>query len=343
MNKILFCGSFFPGSTSVHRLNAVRTLNYDVIAFNLNCIKNDFILLIDKFLNKLKFQTMNSFLQNRGLLKLSSDINPFILWIDKGININPLILNHIKIKINNAKLIHYSPDDIMNPSHQTKNYRACVPIYDLHVTTKSYNVDELYTLGAKRVMFVNNAYAPEIHKPYLLTREEIDRYSADVCFIGAPEKERANSINYIAQNGIKITVWGNNWNKFLINHNNITIKKGWFADEEYCKIICASKINLAFLRKVNRDLQTTRTMEIPACGGFMLAERTTEHLQLFKEDEEAAFFSNDEELRRKIEFYLSNEEERKRIALNSFNRCKESRYDNITMVKKVLEYITDEK
>ena len=107
------------------------------------------------------------------------------------------------------------------------------------------------------------------------------------------------------------------------------------------KLFVQQKLILAFLRKVNRDLQTTRTMEIPACGGFMLAERTEEHLNLFKEDKEAVFFSDDTELKSKIEYYLMNENERKTIALNGLKRCKESGYDNITMVSKVIHYLIE--
>lgn len=40
---------------------------------------------------------------------------------------------------------------------------------------------------------------------------------------------------------------------------------------------------------MNYDLQTTRTMEIPACGSLLMAERTIEHEELFKDEEEAVF------------------------------------------------------
>lgn len=337
-NNILFIGSFFSGSTSIHRLNAVSQVSDNVSSLNQRVLKSSILILFDRILNKIIKKNINTVLLNNSIIAAAN--NPLtLIWLDKVLHIYPSTIKLIRDRLPEIKFIHYSPDDMMNPANQTEYYLSCIPVYDLHVTTKSYNVDELYKLGAKKVLFVNNAYAPEIHKPFDLTSFEKAEYSSDVSFIGGPEKQRADSINFIAENGIKVTVWGNGWSKFLINHPNIKIKKGWFADEEYSKIICATKINLAFLRKVNRDLQTTRTMEIPACGGFMLAERTAEHLALFKEDEEAVFFNDNIELLTKIKNYLRNDDIRIRIAANGLKRCLKSGYDNNSMVKKVLNYL----
>ena len=60
--------------------------------------------------------------------------------------------------------------------------------------------------------------------------------------------------------------------------------------EAYAKAICSFDICLGFLNKTNRDLQTRRTVEIPACQGFLLAERTSEQLGLFEEGQGGGVF-----------------------------------------------------
>ena len=90
---------------------------------------------------------------------------------------------------------------------------------------------------------------------------------------------------------------------------------------------------------MNHDLHTSRSMEIPACGGFMMAERTVEHQKLFKEDKEAVFFSSKEELLKKCKYYLSHDEERIKIVENGRNRCLKSGYSNIETLRRIIDEV----
>lgn len=264
-----------------------------------------------------------------------------VVWIDKGITIYPETLSYIKEKQPNATIVSYSPDNMALRHNQTQQYRECIPLYDYIITTKSYILDDMKNLGARNVIFVNNAYEDKFHHIFELTDEDYKRLSADVGFVGSYEEDRCKTMLYLADHGIKVTVWGSGreWLKYKNYCKNFILKYGGLFSEDYSKSFRAIKISLCFLKKMNYDQQTQRTVEIPACGGFMIAERTAEHKELFEEDKEAVFFSSNEELLEKCKYYLEHEDEREVIAEAGHKRCIESDYSNYGMIKRVLQQI----
>jgi spore maturation protein CgeB len=338
----LYVGQLFPGSTALHRCNALRSLGHDVhvidSSLSFGMPGNTFVRII----HGLQFRS-NPWMDWRGVhkclfkaLKAKWDI----LWIDKGLHIQPNALRRFKREQPNCKLISYSPDDMFNPANQTRCYLSAINIYDLIVTTKSYNVDEFKSVNAQDVFFVQKAYEPNVHQPIRLNDIEMKVWNCDVCFVGAREAEREQSIIQLAKSGVSIGLFGD-WSHLDERFENVSCHKGFFADEAYAKALCAGKIGLCFLRKVNRDQQTARSIELPACGVFMLAERTDEHKALFKEESEAVFFSSDAELVEKVNYYLLHEDERQTIAHAGRQRCLKSGYSNADRLREVLSYLYD--
>lgn len=276
--------------------------------------------------------------ENKKIRKFIDQNEYDVVWIDKGNTISPNTLRYIKAKQPQCKIVSYSPDNMALRHNQSQQYLKCIPLYDYHITTKSYILDDMKRLGAKRIKFVPQSYALEFHHPYDVTPSDVERLGGDVGFIGAWEQERCDSILYLAKNGIKVTVFGDGkWNDYK-GEPNIDLRPGVFS-EDYSKALQVFRISLCFLRKMNFDQQTSRTMEIPACGGFMLAERTKEHQALFEEGKEAEFFSSNEELLEKCRYYLAHENERKAIAAAGHQRCITSDYSNEGMIRKVLKEI----
>lgn len=337
--KILYVGALWFGSTALHRMVALQDLGHDVIGIDTTPPDRRWEHFLPiRILRRLGYH-LDLAGANRRILEHIHRDSFDLLWIDKGLTIFPKTLKLVKRIQPGCLLVSYSPDDMMNPRNQSRWYLASLPIYDLHVTTKAYNVAELKSLGAKDVVFVGSGYDPHTHHPISLTPEERRIWGADVGFIGDFERARYEMMLALARAGVQVTVRGPRWEPYVGRHPNLIIKPGWVLGDDYAKAICATKINLCFLRKANRDLHTTRSFEIPACGGFMLAERTDEHLALFREGEEAEFFGDERELISKVKYYLQDEAKRREIAFRGRERCLRSGYSNQERLASVLDYL----
>lgn len=279
--------------------------------------------------------------ENSALVNAVEKYRPDIVFVEKGLTIRLHTLKTIRSLHPETRLVCYSLDDMMNPGNQSKYYLQSIPIYDVHFTSKNYNLSELLELGAKRVERTGNAYSPHVHRPIELTEDDKIRFGADVSFVGGYEADRAEVLNQLAGRGIFVRVWGNNWDKFDRPHPDLRLEMGPAYGEDYAKVVCSSKILLGFLRKINRDVETTRTVEIPAFGGFLLGERTEAQQALFHEGLHAEYFDSTEELVEKIEYYLKHEEIRKRIAAAGRRHCIDRGYSYDIEMAKVIDMALD--
>jgi hypothetical protein len=262
-----------------------------------------------------------------------------ILWIEKGLTILRETLRAVRELQKDCVIVGYSPDDMAARHNQSSQFLGGLNLYDLYVTTKSYGVAELKALGCRQVLFCGNAYDPHCHKPVQLSEGERKSLGGAVGFIGAFEFERAESMYRLARTGFPIRIWGTGWERCRLRHPNLIVEHKPLWGDNYAKAICAFDINLCFLRKINRDLQTTRSVEIPACGAFMLAERTEEHLSLFEEGKEAEFFGSTGELIEKVRYYLANPSLRQNIAAAGRQRCIRSGDDYPSRMRWMLEQV----
>lgn len=345
MNRIVFVGDLNSYGRSYQRLRAMRDLGYSVIGISYS--RQDFVPGIggepgvwSKILTKIGFPLDEAGV-NTVIVSAVRDPQIHLLWIEKGLTIRPFVLKAAKAINRGIRIVSYSEDDMFMTHNQSAYYRRCLPLYDVVFTTKSYNVRpaELPALGALRTVFVGKAYDPHMHRPIALSPGDRERFGDDVQFIGTFEDDRAQKMLYLAKNGIRIRVWGNGWQHWMKMHTNLIVEGKPLYGDDYVRALCASKINLCFLRKVNRDLQTDRTMEIPACGVFMLAERTEEHLALFEEGKEAEFFDDEGELLSKVRFYLDHDQQREAIAAEGRQRCLRSGYSHHERLKFMLSEV----
>lgn len=320
--RILYVGDTLDGSTSRMRLETLQQLGHPVsVVPRLHPARGLFAKAITRVRWKLAHPPDSGL--NQAVLTALSQGRHDVLWCDRSLDIRPETLRAAKLLNPSLKIVAYSVDDMLRqPHNQSALYRRSIPLYDLHVTTKSFNLDDLAALGAKHILFVNNAFSPRVHFPMRLCQATRLKYGGPVGFVGTYERERFEMLLALAKQGIPVRIWGGSWPERLRSAApNLRIEGRDLMADSYRLALNSFDIGLGFLRKITRDVQTTRSMEIPACGCFLLAERTDEHRALFKEDREAAYFNSTEELIAKVQFYLENAPLRKKIAAEGLRRA----------------------
>ena len=340
MSKILFIGDLNEYGRGCLRYRTLKEMGHEVLAHTHTKVSSPNHIASPSFLYRVFWKLRTPLDETRVNHKIINSLltDKFeIIWIEKGNMIKPWTLRHVKRLMPHVKLISCSEDDMYAPHGHSLWYRLGLKYYDTVFTTKTYNLSELQLFRAQRTVLFFDSYDENIHKPMQLSAKESERFSCDVSAIGAFEPERAESLLFLAENGVQVTIWGNGWGNWVNRHKNLVVKNEFLFGSDYARTISASRINLNFLRKVNRDLITSRSIEIPACGGFMLGERTVRHLEFFKEGQEAEFFDSNEELLAKTRYYLEHSDERIKIAQAGRSRCLKSGYSMREQLKEIIK------
>ncbi len=261
-----------------------------------------------------------------------------VLWVEKALALTPATLRFVRRSCPPVRILGFCEDDMFARANGSFAFRASLPQYDVLYTTKSFHTDpqELPGLGARRVVFVPKTYDPTLHRPVQVSEAERVAFGAEVGFIGTFEPERAQDLARLAEEVAPVRVWGNGWEEWRDRCPRLRVEGRAIYGEDYVKALCATSIQLGFLRKASRDLHTDRSVEIPACGAFLLAQRTEEHRALFEEDREAVFFDSFAELADKVDFYLKHEDARQAIARRGRTRALAAGYSHREALERML-------
>lgn len=166
----------------------------------------------------------------------------------------------------------------------------------------------------------------------------------DAVFIGHVERDlRIPYVRGLLRAGIPLRLFGSpTWNQVLPPALRKTLpptRPLW--GDDYSRVLSSAKICLAFHSGANRDRCSYRVFEIPACGGFLLAQRSDTMQDLYKEGVEAEYFESPRELEEKTEFYLRNDRARQQIAQAGHQRCLRSGYDVISRMRQWLSDVEE--
>ncbi len=199
--------------------------------------------------------------------------------------------------------------------------------YDYFFTIQKgdfYN--ELTRYGIKNYHYLPTACDPQIHKPLQISEEELAEFKSDISFMGAGYYNRRIFFKKLANYDFKI--WGTEWPLEDHYYKKLVQREGKrISTEDTVKIYNASAVNINLHSSTyhssvnpNGDFVNPRLFEIPACGGFQIADYRQPIDELFTKGEEIECFKDIGDLRNKINFYLDHPDERKTLIDNARKR-----------------------
>ncbi len=262
---------------------------------------------------------------NNAIRKKTVLFSPDIVLVYKGAFVQPDTLSFAKQ--HGCKIALFYPDVSM--TFHGSNIPRSIPLYDLIFTTKTFGIKDMEAMhGVRNAQFIPHGFDPEIHRKLDISNADRNRFGCDVSFIGtwSPKKEQWLSVLKQKCPGIDLKVWGEQWYKAGSEILKPSIQYTGVVGDLYAVAIQCSKINLGILsEKVSGassgDLITSRTFHIPGSSGFMLHERNEESVLYFKENEEAGFFADADEMADKVMYYLSDDTMRNSVREAGYQRA----------------------
>lgn len=341
--RVLYLGASAPSSTSRHRAEALRRLGHEVDLLDPYLAASRHLRGL---LGALHYRT--GYVMTRPVVEawLKAELGRLpahdLCWVDNGELLSLGALRQLKVQA--RRLVLFNHDDPSGTRDHARfiTLRGAIPAYDLCVVVRAMNVREFQTLGARDVMRVWMSHDEVAHRPLDARRPVDTQYDNDVVFIGRRMKgeDRDLFMLSLVRQGLKPAIWGDNWQSSTLWPDLQPYWRGTsLSGQDYVDAIRGSRLCIGMLSKGNRDQHTTRTMEIPAAGGLLCAERTAEHLELYREGEEAVFWSSAQECAALCQSLLADPARRASIRHAGQQRLIANRVGNEDLCRAVLERI----
>ena len=247
---------------------------------------------------------------NAYVLAQTARLKPDLFLVFKGTAIYSRTIAQVRRWARTSAV--FQNDDVRNDASTTDDMRKAIPLWDVIFTPRAFALDELRKDGARRAELLRFAYDPTLFYP--AEAPDLDpSLASSAVFVGTGLPERVAALEEVAKR-VPVVIFGNGWGGVSRSSPLRAAVRPAVFEARLRSIYSSAGVNIAFVAKANRDEHTMRTFEIPACGGFMLAERSKVHTELFREGEEVALFGSTEELARGAEEYLGQPERRRRVA-----------------------------
>lgn len=221
---------------------------------------------------------------------------------------------------------------------------STAPMYDRIFCGGTEAIEVFTQAGIGGAKWLPFACDPEIHgKPVSSTAED-GSLACDLCFVGSVHPalypDRVKLLESISDFNLK--VWGPGAETIPeTSPLRKRVSGGKLRPELWLRAYSSAKIVLCMhyadpAGKYPCYQASPRVYEALACGAFLLCDAQKDVLSLFEDGRHLAIFRDAAELRKKIEYYLANSEEREAIAREGRNEVLK-KHTYLDRVRVVLE------
>ncbi|HWU72449.1 MAG TPA: glycosyltransferase [Sphingomonas sp.] len=322
--SMLFAGNLRSYSTGAGLVQGFRALGWDVAEVSVH----DALITADQRLLRLAAKvTLPLAIRdyNQAIMAQATRLRPSVMLTVKGMYILPETLRALRsMKI---ATVNFYPDYKFEYAGFDETWLG---EYDLVATTKSFQVEYLAErIGAARVAMVHHGYVPDLHRRRAVPGQS-PQFLWDIAYVGNASANKLSWLTGVARAfpDRSLIIVGNNWRHHAAGTPLERHVLGYpLIGDYFARVTEHSRINLA-VHHGNagsthgwEDLVSTRTFEIPACGGFMLHVDNPEVRALYQPGLEMDVFADERQLIERIGHYLANETERAAIGEAGYARC----------------------
>lgn len=345
--NILYLGDSSPSATSMHRAGALRRLGQDVT------VRDPWPIVMahcrHRLVDWLHYHSGYAALQRtmvEWLRGSAADIaRADIVWVDGGEFFGPAAMTALR-GMTGARFVLFNHDDPTGSRDggRFRSLRAALPWYDVLVAVREPSEREYRQLCRGKVVRVWRGYDEVCHAPGLAADPIPPEFRSEVAFIGTwmRGEGREEVVLELARRGIDVAIWGGRWPRAPGWRRLRPLWRGpAIGGADYVSAIRGAKLCLGLLSKGNRDLHTTRSMEIPYAGGVLLAQRTPEHEALYRDGSEAVLWSTVDEAATRVRALLADSAGLERIRQAGMARVRGNRVGNEDMCRTILAAACD--
>jgi spore maturation protein CgeB len=251
-------------------------------------------------------------LMNRSLRRAVAGAGVDLVFVIKGELIEPETVSYLAQRVHRAVALWYVDPSAWLKKRSFRRIAAGMERYDVTFVSDPANVPEALSPRIRREEYLTFACDPEFHRPVALKAHERSAYGSPVCFVGnwqGPGSPRESMVGALID--FPFAVWGRGWERSCHADALGPALRGPAKPEQMVKAYSASDIAL----NASYDKYLIfRNFEVPGCGPLLLTEDLPRLHHYFRPGKEVAVYSDLQDLRERVAYYLAHPDQARAIA-----------------------------